>query len=354
VWALEEDIEHVLAHRDPKDWYVFEAASWALAERRMPTARVRQLWLEPLPAAIVAERLAKLPVFASVSVDELFRLAGAGRQSRHETGQVLSRAGVVPDGLQALLDGQAEAAQDGKDTRPVLAPATIAFEAFLQNRPAAEQVRATSIAVRLLIDADELGTLLADSTALVEGLFRTLVAVRPLAPQQLTLGEGIETLAPATSTRLSALEKAFVLHRLPVFSAVSAEEVLHLGGIARDLVVEAGHVLADHADPPAVCVVLSGEAAVEVPDQSEEAPITLRDGEVVGLQETLAGVPLGRRLRVVRGPARALRVEREDLFDLLGQRPVLLQQLLGTLLGRDATTRVQVGPRVTGSDTLIS
>ena len=54
VWALEQDIEHVLAHRDPRDWFVFEAASWALAEQRMPIERVRQLWLEPLPAAIVA------------------------------------------------------------------------------------------------------------------------------------------------------------------------------------------------------------------------------------------------------------------------------------------------------------
>ena len=78
VWALEQDIEHVLAHRDPRDWFVFEAASWALAERRMPTERVRQLWLEPLPAAIIAERLGRLPIFASVPVDELFRLAGAG------------------------------------------------------------------------------------------------------------------------------------------------------------------------------------------------------------------------------------------------------------------------------------
>ena len=33
-WELADDIEHVLAHRDVRDWYVFEAASWALAEQR--------------------------------------------------------------------------------------------------------------------------------------------------------------------------------------------------------------------------------------------------------------------------------------------------------------------------------
>ena len=57
MWSLADDIEHVLAHRDVRDWYVFEAASWALAEQRMPAERRRELWLEPLPAAELAGRL---------------------------------------------------------------------------------------------------------------------------------------------------------------------------------------------------------------------------------------------------------------------------------------------------------
>ena len=35
MWSLADDLEHALAHRDPRDWYVFEAASWALAAQRM-------------------------------------------------------------------------------------------------------------------------------------------------------------------------------------------------------------------------------------------------------------------------------------------------------------------------------
>ena len=66
MWSLADDVEHVLAHRDVKDWYVFEAASWALAEQRMPAERRRELWLEPLPAAELAGRLRRLPLFASV------------------------------------------------------------------------------------------------------------------------------------------------------------------------------------------------------------------------------------------------------------------------------------------------
>src|SRR3954451_3053646 len=73
-WSLAGDIEHVLAHRDPRDWFIFEAASWALAEQRLSAGRRRELWREPWPAAALAGRLRQLPLFASVSIDELFRI----------------------------------------------------------------------------------------------------------------------------------------------------------------------------------------------------------------------------------------------------------------------------------------
>lgn len=36
LWSLADDLEYALAHRDARHWHVFEAASWALAARRMP------------------------------------------------------------------------------------------------------------------------------------------------------------------------------------------------------------------------------------------------------------------------------------------------------------------------------
>ena len=106
VWALADDIEHVLAHRDARDWYVFEAASWALAENRMPAERRRELWHEPLPAAELATRLRDLPLFASLSIDELFRIASTARQVRHDPGSVLLEEGEVPETFHFLLDGR--------------------------------------------------------------------------------------------------------------------------------------------------------------------------------------------------------------------------------------------------------
>ena len=99
LWNLTEDVEFVLAHRDPRDWYVFEAASWTLASRRFTTDRRRELWLEPPPAAALVGRLRGLSMFASVEIDELFRMVGAGQQVRHEAATTLLHEGAVPDNL---------------------------------------------------------------------------------------------------------------------------------------------------------------------------------------------------------------------------------------------------------------
>ena len=71
----------------------------------MPAERRRELWLEPLPAAVLADRLADLPLFASVSVDELFRIASASKQVRHDPGTVLLSEGATPEMIHLLLDG---------------------------------------------------------------------------------------------------------------------------------------------------------------------------------------------------------------------------------------------------------
>ena len=61
AWTLAGDLEYALEHRDVKDWYVFEAASWALAAQRMAADERRSRWMEPLPAVELADRLRRMP-----------------------------------------------------------------------------------------------------------------------------------------------------------------------------------------------------------------------------------------------------------------------------------------------------
>ena len=334
-WSLVDDVEHVLAHRDVKDRYVFDAASWTLAAHRRLHDRRRAGWLEPLPAVVVANRLRGLSMFASVRVEELFRIAGTGRHVRYDPGKTLFRAGTVPDSVGVLLDGKLTAEGRRTGTRQIAPPAALGFEEVLEGRPLTETTKTLEASVALTISSDEFRTLLADNTDLVQGFFWTL-AGRPAArvPPVVrgTLGKGISQLPTG---RLTPIQKVLALQRIPVFSKISAEEMLHLASIAHEVPLEAGQVLSGEADPPVLCIVLSGELAL-YSSRGDEKPLTAEPGDAVGIYETLAGTQSGAigrdplRLVVAQGGA-ALKIDREDLFDLLGQRSDLLQPLFSAL-----------------------
>jgi AAA family ATP:ADP antiporter len=338
VWALADDIEHVLAHRDARDWYVFEAASWALAEKRMPPERRRELWLEPLPAAELASRLRALPLFASVTVDELFRIASASRQVRHESGAVLLQEGAVPESAHFLLDGRVVVSIRGGAPGFVQSPAALGFAEALSGTPLAETMRTDGVAVTLVMTVEELRTLLADNTDLVSGLFTTLAdsMARGASPIQAT-GAGAEFERIAESG-LTPVEKVLALQRVPLFSRVSADEMRQLCDVAHTVKLEPGAALFARSASPALWIVLSGEVSLDGAPGAPAVAATARAGDLFGAVNTMAGRPLGASAQVVR-PGVALRLDREDLFLLFGERPDLLRQIFAGMF-RSESSRV--------------
>jgi CRP-like cAMP-binding protein/HEAT repeat protein len=331
MWSLGEDIEHVLAHRDVRDWYVFEAASWALAERRMPAERRRELWLEPLPAAELAGRLRSLPLFGSLTVDELFRITGAGRQARHDPGTVLLQEGAVPEHIHILLDGAVAAAQRDGAPRRLEATLALGFVEALSGTAMRDTLRTLDQAVTLVWSVDELRTLLAENTDLVVGLFATL-AKREQDDLVHRTGAASE-LAALAAGGLAPVQRVLALQRVPVFSRVSAEEIRPLAEIAQPVKMETGAPLFNESAPPAVWLVLSGEVQLNSPVGA--APMTAQGGDVIGSIGTMAGQPLGRTATVTRSGI-ALRLDREDLFSLIGERPELLRQIFAGLFRNEA------------------
>jgi ATP/ADP translocase/HEAT repeat protein/CRP-like cAMP-binding protein len=333
MWTLGDDIEHVLAHRDARDWYVFEAASWALAERRMPAERRRELWHEPLPAAELAGRIRHLPLFASLTVDELFRITGAARQVRHEPGSVLLQEGAAPESIHLLLDGSVVASSRDGIPRRIEAPAALGFTEALAGTGMRETLRTADVAVTLVLTMEELRTLLSENTDLVIGLFTTLAnrtgaADTPVHPT----GAAVELEALADQG-LAPVEKVLALQRVPAFSRVSAEEMRFLADIARIVTMQPGSVLFTESAPPAVWLLLSGEVALE--SSAGGAPLTARGGDVIGSVSTMAGHRLERSAGVVRGGL-ALRLDREDLFAVTAERPELLRQLFAGFFKNEA------------------
>ena len=343
LWSLAGDIEHVLAYRDVHDWYVFEAASWALAEQRMPAERRRELWLEPLPAAEMAGRLRTLPLFASISVDELFRISGASRQVRHQPGTVLLQEGTVPDMIHILLDGRVTASSHDAAPHTIDAPAALGFLQALQGVAmrksirTVETIRTIATTVTLALTADELRTLLADNTDLVRGLFATLADhADPGTVDNVQSTGAAPALEQLAADGISPVEKILSLQRVPVFARIAADEMGALAGITHTVVMTAGTSLFAPSAPVALWLILSGEISME--SATDGSRTTARAGDIIGSLSMLSGRPLGKSAEVLRSGA-ALRIDRDELFDLLGERPELLRQLFEGMfrIGSDAS-----------------
>jgi ATP:ADP antiporter, AAA family len=329
LWSLAEDIEHVLAHRDVRDWHVFEAASWALAGHRMPESRRRTLWLEPLPAVQLAARLRRIPLFAAVSVDELFRVANLGRQVRHESGTPLYYEGQLPDQTEFLLDGRVTVTVSGRDPVDLTPPEALGFDAVLEGVAMRETIRTSEPSVCLVLNADETRTMVSYNSELVQGLFAMLAGQAAADTSRAVVkGAAAADLIADAASSLEPIEKVLVVQRIPAFTGIASEEILALAGVARDVRLEEGSPLFAEAEPPAIYAVLGG--CVSLASAGHEGALVAEGGDVIGMYEALAGIRWQHRAIVTR-EGRALRIDREDLFDLLTQRPALLQQLFGVL-----------------------
>jgi CRP-like cAMP-binding protein len=206
-------------------------------------------------------------------------------------------------------------------------PAALGFEQALEASGMPESIRTVDTSVTLALTTEEVRSLVSDNTELVQGLFRMLVE-RAAAERFVIKAHTTAHLARLSPDRLRPIDTVVVLETVPLFEALTNEATIALGTIARETPLTAGATLFGEADPPAIYVVLSG--GVSLDGGNQPASMTAGPGDVIGLFETLAGIPLERRGTVTEA-GRALRIDHDELFDLLGQRPVLLQQLFGAL-----------------------
>ena len=94
-----------------------------------------------------------------------------------------------------------------------------------------------------------------------------------------------------------------------------------------------GTELLGEGQAPSIYVVLSGSASVASESGETRVPIGVSDA--LGVYETLAGTAAGRGARI-ETDSMALRIDHDDLFDLLGHRTELLRQLFGALISSHA------------------
>jgi CRP-like cAMP-binding protein len=276
----------------------------------------------------MAERLRELPQFASLSIDQLFRICESGRQVRHQPGQVLVQATRIPDKIEFLLDGRAASRTSSGEAVSLEPPVALGFQEVLENKPVTQAVRAVDTSVCMSLTVEECRTLLADNTEMVQGLFKTLCRGQGGKERLVVKGSLAGKPLPGAGGGLKPVEKVVILKTVPVFSGLSSEEAVNLASIAVEVPLSPESPLFGEAEPPAIYALLSGELCLESP--GDEPPLRAIPPDMIGIYETLAGIPLERRARAVREGV-ALKVDREELFDMIAQRPELLRQILSAL-----------------------
>ncbi len=337
LWAsLADDLEYALEHRDPKDWYVFEAASWALAGQRLTAEQRQKRWLEPLPAVELADRLARLPLFKITTVDELFRIAGTGRQVRHEPGRTIYEAGrrAVGAAVPARRQRHARAGRRGRhgrrgrrDRRARRRSASTRCSKGCRRRRRSRPAASPSASRCSTSSSSACSRRTPSWRRASSGCCSTRTAARPGARCCAT--SRIRRSAARLRDGLQPIEKVLVLEEMPVFSRASSDQLAALAGITREVKLTEGEVLFGAGDAPAIHIVLEGELSLEPMDGG--TPMSAGAGR---LHRRLRDARRARPDRLARprhARRRGLRVDREALFDLLADQIDLLQGLFSAL-----------------------
>ena len=318
--SLSEDLDFVVRHRPAEDRMVVEAARRAIAVRDGGPP------VGSLSATEIVDRLRHNPLFASLSIDELFRMAETGEEVRHPAGRPLHREGRRPEEVFCLLEGTAHAINLEGRARILAAVTLLHLEEVLEGRPATDSVRAVSPTVGFRIPAPVFLTMLSDNIEMAQDLFSLLLAGdgqagSPLScrPAPLRLG-GSQTVTPTDTVRM--------LRHDDLLCGASSAQILALLTSAQEIRLRAGEALFHASSPPATYLIVEGGVRLESDTgRTMEAPA----GALIGLLDTLAGRPVGWRATIT-GDGRAFRLTRDDLFGVLADEIDLMQGLFGRVL----------------------
>ena len=335
VWSLADDLEFVRAHRSPDDRPAVEAAIVGPCLRETtPPARAPTV-SESLPAVEVVDRVRRIPMFEFVSVDELFRIASLGRESRHPEGQELQSSGAPIEYVECLIEGVVRATGPAGRSSDHRAPSVFGLEEALQGAPISSQIQAAEPVVSFRIRAADFMTMISDNAWLTQGLFRTLLADHVDVRRRSTHApRRVNPESTGERTRLlQPVDQALLLRQHPLLGRATANQLLALVSAAREVPLVQGQVLFEANTAAALYLVLDGALLLKAADG---VAVPVVSGSTVGVAETLAGHPTGWQAAVTEN-GRALRLGQDELYAVLTDHLDLMQSLFSGALALRAS-----------------
>lgn len=316
---LADDLEYLSSHASTPV-IVQQVAKWTRSRSGLAG--------ENVPLVELVNRLRTIPVFSFVSVVELFRIAERAQPIVFDTGRVVYEKGSPADTMLFLLTGSVRVDGMPEPGAAVTAPAAINLADALVGRPVTATITASEEAVGLLLDSSALLTLLSDDSAAAQALFRMLLGSRAALDRAYVSQWADETVDARVEPGGEAIAMGLHLRRIPLFRNATATQLTALVAATREFALTPGTVLWDDSREPALYYLLSGEVSID----SAGGPTTVAGaGRTIGGGETLAGAAAGRRA-VVTTAGRALRLDRQELFEVLSDDSELLHGVFASVL----------------------
>ena len=264
MWSLADDLEHVLAHRDPHDWYVFEAASWALAARRMP-ARAPPRTVAGAAAGGGARRSAAPRAAVRLHVR---RRAVPPRRPRPPGALRAGTRALRSAASRPSRSSSCSTAASRRSARAKSAPTSprrraLGFEEVLEGSPASKTIRALDTVITLSLTTDEFLALLSENVEIAEGIFRLLIDRRGAPGWHAVMhGEISPSLRRKVDSGLQAVDRVLLLQSSPLLQRATATQLVSLAAVARPVTLKTGEDPTTGAEP-SILIVLSGVVGVE-------------------------------------------------------------------------------------------
>jgi len=130
---------------------------------------------------------------------------------------------------------------------------------------------------------------------------------------------------------LSTVEKVLFLKQIELFRQIPGEELARIARISREVTFNSGEALIFEGDiGDAAYLIVDGEVRIQV---GGENVATLSRNQCVGEMAILDSEPRSATV-IAMEPVRALKIEREDFYDILNERNEIAQGIIKVLTWR--------------------
>lgn len=266
--------------------------------------------------------LTQLAPFQILPADDLSLVARAGRERMIPRRTVLVKAGERPDALHVPLRGALELAIPGRQGSNNWNPPGLSALALLAQAPLAADLVAPAGTVLLSVAEDALAAVLEGHGQLCRHLVRALaVQLRTRRPMS---GPSFRVPREPLPPRPDLVWRMLVFRKLlgPGGSGMTA--VVRLARVARELRLATGMRVTSSARDPRVLTITHGALRLH-PEHGR--PRLARAGEMVGLAEAVAGVPLSLQAMAT-GPTLVLVISQPELAQAIEDEDPLCLDLI--------------------------